>query len=66
MRVTLVCTGSIFSHSPDQILALVYALIVAFSRVTDNKHHPGDVAAGAIMGTFLALLSLLRVRQYQR
>ena len=66
MRVTLVCSGSIFSHSPGQILALVYALIVAFSRVTDNKHHPGDVAAGAIMGTFLALLSLLRVREYQR
>ena len=44
----------------------MYALIVAFSRVTDNKHHPGDVASGAIMGTFLALLSLLRVREYQR
>ena len=56
---------SLFSF-PGQILALVYALIVAFSRVTDNKHHPGDVATGAIMGTFLAILSLLRVREYQR
>ena len=46
--------------------ALVYALIVASSRVTDHKHHPGDVAAGAIMGTILALLSLARVRDFQR
>ena len=46
--------------------ALVYALIVASSRVTDHKHHPGDVAAGAILGTILALLSLARVRDFQR
>ena len=51
---------------PAQILALVYALLVACSRVTDNKHHPGDVMAGAIMGTLLAILSLVRVREYQR
>ena len=44
----------------------MYALIVACSRVTDNKHHPEDVIAGAAMGTLLALLSLVRVREYQR
>ena len=57
-----------FAHLriPAQILALVYALIVACSRVTDNKHHPGDVIAGAVMGTLLALLSLVRVREYQK
>ena len=49
-----------------QVLALVYALIVVCSRVTDNKHHVGDVVAGAIMGTFLAILSIIRVRENQR
>lgn len=49
-----------------QVLALVYALIVACSRVTDNKHHPGDVMAGAAMGTLLALLSLAWVKDHQR
>ena len=51
---------------PAQILALVYALLVACSRVTDNKHHPGDVMAGAAMGTLLALLSLAWVKDHQR
>ena len=47
-------------------MSLVYALIVAASRVTDHKHHPGDVAAGAMLGTIMALLSLARVRELQR
>ena len=51
---------------PVQVLALVYALIVVCSRVTDNKHHVGDVVAGAIMGAFLAILSIIRVRENQR
>ena len=53
-------------YSTDQVLALVYALIVACSRVIDNKHHPGDVMAGAAMGTLLALLSLAWVKDHQR
>ena len=49
-----------------QVLALVYALIVVCSRVTDNKHHVEDVVAGAIMGTLLAILSIIRVSENQR
>lgn len=42
---------------------MVYAVLVSISRVTDNKHHPGDVVAGALLGLSVALLSLQRILQ---
>ena len=44
-----------------QVLMVVYAVGVSISRVTDNKHHPSDVLAGALLGVSLALMSLYRM-----
>ncbi|XP_023330126.1 putative phosphatidate phosphatase [Eurytemora carolleeae] len=38
-----------------QASCLLYAMFTAVSRVTDNKHHPGDVIAGSILGAIFAL-----------
>ena len=40
---------------------MVYAVLVSISRVTDNKHHPTDVLAGALLGLALALLALYKL-----
>lgn len=45
-----------------QVAVTLYAMLVSISRVTDNKHHPSDVLAGALLGVSLALMSLYRVR----
>ena len=45
-----------------KVAVTVYAMLVSISRVTDNKHHPSDVLAGALLGVSLALMSLYRVR----
>jgi len=44
-----------------QVLVLVYAVGVSISRVTDNKHHPTDVLAGAGLGLSVALLAIYRL-----
>ena len=41
-----------FAHVPPLL-----AMFTAFSRVHDNKHHPADVVAGAMLGTTIAALS---------
>lgn len=38
-----------------QAVLLLYAVVVSLSRVSDNKHHPTDVIAGAVLGAALAL-----------
>lgn len=38
-----------------QVLCLLYAIFVSLTRITDYKHHPTDVIAGAILGTILAV-----------
>jgi len=43
-----------------QVALLVYGLVVAVSRVTDNKHHPTDVLAGAVLGAGAAVIALTR------
>jgi len=35
-------------------LPLGLASFVSVSRVVDNRHHPADIVAGAILGSFLA------------
>ena len=34
---------------------MVYAVVCSLSRVTDKKHHPTDVLAGAVLGIALAM-----------
>ena len=46
-----------------QVLTVVYAVVVSISRVTDNKHHPTDVLAGAVLGLTIAALALCRLGQ---
>lgn len=41
----------------DWIPALIVAVITAFSRLYLGVHYPGDVAAGIIIGYFIALIS---------
>lgn len=33
------------------------ALYTAQSRVSDNKHHPGDVVAGSVLGVIIAVVT---------
>jgi undecaprenyl-diphosphatase len=42
-------------------LALIWALAVSYSRVYLGVHYPGDVLAGAVVGSSLAAL-ILRIR----
>lgn len=52
---TLVTTA----HAPELAPILVpFALLVAASRVVLGLHYPTDVAAGAVIGTLLASVSL--------
>ncbi|XP_063718943.1 putative phosphatidate phosphatase [Symsagittifera roscoffensis] len=48
-----------------QTSSLLFALLVAVSRVCDHKHHPTDVITGAVLGTafaFYCTLVLPRLR----
>jgi phosphatidate phosphatase len=40
-----------------QFFLFAFALFVALSRISDNKHHPTDVLAGALLGSFVSLLT---------
>ena len=44
-----------------QTATFVFALFTSFSRVSDYKHHPGDVATGAIFGTFIQIVNVVWV-----
>ena len=41
-----------------QALAIYLAVWVSLSRISDYKHHWSDVLSGAILGTFLASLTV--------
>jgi len=47
-----------------QVLLALYALVTSVSRVTDNKHHPTDVIAGAVLGVVMAILVGCRGAKY--
>ncbi|XP_045180027.2 phospholipid phosphatase 1-like [Mercenaria mercenaria] len=49
-----------------QVGIICASAFVCISRVNDNKHHFGDVIAGAILGTVLALLALKYVSCIRR
>ena len=58
-----VCFSILFSYYLAEINSLVwgFTILVAMSRVILGLHYPTDVAAGALLGSALALLSLLLV-----
>ena len=37
---------------------LAFAVFCSLSRISDNKHHPGDVVAGSLLGAALALVAV--------
>ena len=41
-----------------QVGCLAYAVFCSLSRISDNKHHPGDVVAGSLLGAALALVAV--------
>ena len=41
-------------------LYFLFAGGVCLSRINDNKHHPADVAAGAVLGSLIGALFILR------
>jgi undecaprenyl-diphosphatase len=42
-------------HRPLGVALFVVAALIAFSRVALGMHYPSDVAAGALLGTFVGL-----------
>ena len=43
------------------MLCVLYAIFTAISRITDHKHHPTDVMAGAALGAVLATATVHRI-----
>ena len=42
-----------------QLFLATAAFIISLTRITDNKHHPTDVLAGACIGTFVGAMNFL-------
>ena len=42
-----------------QAVAMFYPVCTSITRVTDGKHFPGDVLAGAVIGTAVQTLNCL-------
>jgi hypothetical protein len=40
-----------------QVLLFTLAVYIGLSRIVDNKHHPTDVIAGAILGASIAIIT---------
>lgn len=36
-------------------IGMLVPLVISISRFTDNRHHPGDIIAGALLGAFIAI-----------
>lgn len=68
---TLACFEASFAllfckHYKIAVPALVYSVIVAFSRLYLYVHYPTDVLAGAVLGILFALVAYLIVRTLDR
>ncbi|CAF4060839.1 unnamed protein product, partial [Rotaria magnacalcarata] len=48
-----------FGQFPYVMETFCFALAayIGITRITDNRHHPTDVLAGAILGTFVAIIA---------
>jgi hypothetical protein len=46
---------------PMQMLCVLYAVFTGISRITDHKHHPTDVMAGAVLGAVMAVATVHRI-----
>ena len=44
-----------------QLVAFLLAAIASLSRISDHRHHPVDVLAGAIVGVGVGLLTAISV-----
>ena len=49
-----------------QIMLVCYAWFCALTRVSDYKHHPTDVLAGAVLGTILALTVITMMKDKKK
>ncbi len=49
-----------------EFVLLLLALLCGLSRVSDYKHHWGDVFAGLVLGAFVAFFFVLRVLELHR
>lgn len=44
-----------------QVSAFVVAALICISRIADNKHHPSDVVAGALLGAAVQAFNAVHV-----
>ncbi|RNF22371.1 phosphatidic acid phosphatase [Trypanosoma conorhini] len=51
-------TGALYTAGVS-LLPLAFPLVTSISRTRDNDHHFADIVAGAVIGTFSALFSVL-------
>lgn len=51
-------------HKKEGIIALILAALIAFSRLYLFVHYPSDVLGGAILGIFVAVISVWIVNKY--
>ena len=47
------------------VMALIVAILIAYSRLYVGVHYPSDVLAGVVIGTVLALVSVWLVKKIQ-
>ena len=47
------------------VMALIVAVLIAYSRLYVGVHYPSDVLAGVVIGTVLALVSVWLVKKIQ-
>ena len=49
-----------------QLLSLLLAAFVSLSRISDHRHHPVDVLAGASVGVLIGLLTAFSILEISR
>ena len=47
-----------------QIAFLILAIFTSLSRISDNKHHPTDVLAGACLGILISFISFIYLNNF--
>lgn len=57
-------TGLFIYHKKLGIAALVWAILIAFSRLYMYVHYPTDILAGIVMGIICAVIGMLLVNKF--